>query len=188
MIPVSIWGLRPCFGRLLLTTALVLGLGACSTAPPQGATVVSPFDVQRYLGVWFEIARLDHSFERGLSRVSARYDLQDDGSIRVTNRGYSAAKGAWSEALGRAVFTGDSHTASLKVSFFGPFYGGYHVIALDPDYRWAMVLGPNTDYLWILARERQLPAGVRDRLIRQAQDLGVDTRDLIWVDQSTPGG
>lgn len=188
MIPVSMGGLRPCFGRLLLTTALVLGLSACSTAPPQGVTVVGSFDVQRYLGAWFEIARLDHSFERGLSRVSARYDLRDDGSIQVTNRGYNAAKGAWSEALGRAVFTGDSDTASLKVSFFGPFYGGYHVIALDPDYRWAMVIGPNTGYLWILARERQLPAGVRDRLIRQAQALGVDTRALIWVDQSTPGG
>ena len=163
--------------------ALLLGLGACSTAPPKGVTVVSPFDLNRYLGTWYEVARLDHRFERGLSRVSATYSLNPDGSVKVLNRGYDDDKGTWSEAEGRAVFTGDANTASLKVSFFGPFYGGYHVIALDPEYRWAMVIGPDPSYLWILARERQIPGEVREQLVTQAARAGVDVASLIWVDQ-----
>jgi len=174
--------------RVALSLVVLLGLGACSTAVPPGAVAVSPFEASRYMGAWFEIARLDHRFERGLSRVSAHYALQSDGSVAVTNRGYDAAKGVWQEAQGRALFIGNPNTASLKVSFFGPFYGGYHVIALDPNYRWAMVIGPDTGYLWILARDRQLPADVRDRLIQQAAALGVNTQALIWVDQRAPGG
>ena len=171
---------------LLLAGALVLalGLGACSTAPPQGVTAVSPFDLPRYLGPWFEIARLDHRFERGLSRVSATYSLNADGSVNVLNRGYSAEKSAWNEAEGKALFTGDPNTGSLKVSFFGPFYGGYHVIALDPGYRWAMVIGPDPSYLWILARDKSISVDVRERLVAQAARAGVDTKRLIWVDHS----
>ena len=167
-----------------LAVVLGLGLGACSTSPPPGVQTVSPFQLDRYLGTWYEVARLDHRFERGLSRVSATYSLNPDGSVKVLNRGYNAGKAAWNEAEGRAVFTGDANTGSLKVSFFGPFYGGYHVIALDKDYQWAMVIGPDPSYLWILARDRQLPAGVRERLVGQATQAGVDTRSLIWVDQS----
>lgn len=166
---------------LLLFLAGLPLLNAC-TAPPEGVTVVTPFDVKRYAGQWFEIARLDHSFERGLTDVSATYRLEADGSVAVVNRGFDAAKGAWKEAVGRALFTGDSNTASLKVSFFGPFFGGYHVIALDPGYRWAMVIGPNTGYLWILARDKQLPPGVREQLVAQAARLGVKTNELIWVE------
>lgn len=172
----------------LMAGFLLLGLAGCSTAPPQGVKVVSPFDVQRYMGGWFEIARLDHSFERGLSRVSAQYTLQPDGSVSVINRGFDAAKNQWKEAEGRAVFTGDTNTASLKVSFFGPFYGGYHVVALDQNYQWAMVIGPGTGYLWILSREHSLPPGVRERLVQQAGRLGVDTRALIWVNHAGAGG
>lgn len=170
--------------RLVFGLLLVVGLGACSTAPPQGVQAVSPFELQRYLGTWHEVARLDHRFERGLSRVSATYSLNDDGSVKVLNRGYNAEKRAWSEAEGHALFTGDTNTGSLKVSFFGPFYGGYHVIALDADYRWAMVIGTDPGYLWILARDRQLPGDVRGRLVAQAAQAGVDTRSLMWVDQS----
>lgn len=166
---------------LLLCLAVLPLLNAC-TSPPEGVTVVSPFDVKRYAGQWFEIARLDHRFERGLSDVNATYRLEADGSVAVINRGFDAAKGEWKEAVGRALFTGDSNTASLKVSFFGPFFGGYHVIALDPGYRWAMVIGPNTDYLWILARDKQLPPGVREQLVAQAARLGVNTNELIWVE------
>lgn len=165
---------------------LLLGLSACSTAPPQGVTVVSPFDLNRYLGTWYEIARLDHRFERGLSQVSAHYSLNPDGSVKVLNRGYNAEKQAWSDAEGRAVFTGAVNTASLKVSFFGPFYGGYHVIALDPDYRWAMVIGPDPSYLWILARDKQIAPDVKEGLVKQASQAGVKTSGLIWVDQGAP--
>jgi apolipoprotein D and lipocalin family protein len=160
-------------------------LTACSTAPPAGVQVVSPFDANRYMGLWYEIARLDHRFERGMSRVSAHYRLNDDGSVAVTNRGFLAETQTWREAQGVAKFTGERNVGSLKVSFFGPFYGGYYVVALDQlTYNWSMVLGPDTDYLWILCRQRQLPADVRAQLVQQAKQLGVNTDALIWVDQS----
>lgn len=169
---------------VILALILTLSLAACSTAPPEGVHPVTSFDIDRYLGRWYEIARLDHSFERGMSDVSATYQLQDDGSVKVINRGYDTQRQAWKEAIGRAVFIGDSHTASLKVSFFGPFYGGYHVIALDQQsYRWALVAGPDRDYLWILARDKTLPADIREQLVRQARGLGFATDQLIWVEQ-----
>jgi apolipoprotein D and lipocalin family protein len=177
-LPARRWLHRACLAFCLAVVPL---LNAC-TSQPDGVTVVSPFDVKRYAGQWFEIARLDHSFERGLSDVNATYRLEADGSVAVINRGFDTAKGEWKEAVGKALFTGDTNTGSLKVSFFGPFYGGYHVIALDPGYRWAMVIGPNTDYLWILARDKQLPPGVREQLVAQAARLGVKTAGLIWVE------
>ena len=155
--------------------------GCANTSPPPGVEAVSPFDLQRYQGRWHELARLDHSFERGMTDVSATYTPQADGSVRVVNRGFAAASGQWREAVGKALFTGAPTTGSLKVSFFGPFYGGYHVAALDPDYRWALVLGPDTSYCWILARDKQLDAAQRDAIVARAQALGVDTHALIWV-------
>lgn len=159
----------------------VLGLSACSTAPPEGLQAVTPFDVQRYQGTWFEIARLDHSFERDMSDVSARYSVQADGSVQVINRGFNTVKKEWKEAIGKALFTGDSQRASLKVSFFGPFYGGYHVVALDSAYRWAMVVGPDRDYLWILARDKQLEPAVKTQLLEQARAFRLPVEKLIWV-------
>ncbi|MCU0937483.1 MAG: lipocalin family protein, partial [Gammaproteobacteria bacterium] len=117
------------FAAILLASAL--GTSGCSTAPPEGVVAVTPFDVRRYEGRWFEIARLDHAFERGLTDVSAIYRLRPDGSVEVVNRGYDPSKGRWREAVGTARFTGAADRGSLKVSFFGPFYGGYHVVALD---------------------------------------------------------
>ena len=155
--------------------------GCANTSPPPGVKAVTPFDLQRYQGRWYELARLDHSFERGMTDVSATYTPQADGSVRVVNRGFAAASGQWREAVGKALFTGAPTAGSLKVSFFGPFYGGYHVAALDPDYRWALVLGPDTSYCWILARDKQLDAAQRDAIVARAQALGVDTHALIWV-------
>ena len=169
--------------RVLILT-LSLALAGCSTAPPEGLSPVTPFDLNRYLGRWYEIARLDHSFERGMSDVNATYQLQDDGSVKVINRGYDTQRGAWKEAVGRALFIGDRNTASLKVSFFGPFYGGYHVLALDQqDYRWALVSGPDRGYLWILARDKTLPTEVREQLLAKARAFGFATDQLIWVAQ-----
>ena len=130
-----------CLLRILLFFHSLLFLVAC-TGVPQGITPVSPFQLDRYLGKWYEIARLDHSFERGLSDVSAQYRRQPDGSIEVINCGYSAEKGAWKEAIGKARFIGEPTLASLQVSFFGPFYGGYHIAALDEHaYLWSLVVG-----------------------------------------------
>lgn len=183
-------GVARASSRLLLA-ACVAGaalLGACtSTQPPAGVEAVSPFDLQRYQGRWYEIARLDHSFERGLDNVTATYTPQSDGSVQVLNRGYSAEKGQWKEAVGKAYFTGAPTTGSLKVSFFGPFYGGYHVVSLDNDYRWALVVGADLDYAWILAREKTLPTDTRTALLARAKALGIDTEALIWVKHDQPG-
>lgn len=166
-------------GLPLLVLALLAG--CASSQPPAGVRAVSPFSLERYQGRWYEIARLDHSFERGMSDVSAFYTPQADGSVRVVNRGFDTEHQRWREAVGKALFTGAPTTGSLKVSFFGPFYGGYHVAALDPDYRWALVLGPDTSYAWILARDKQLEPAQRATIVARAQALGVDTNALIWV-------
>ncbi len=173
------------FPRLGLMLLVLLGLSACSTTPPEGVSPVTPFDLTRYEGKWYELARLDHSFERGVSDVSASYRAQPDGSVEVIKRGYDTQRSAWRQAVGRALFTGAPNTASLKVSFFGPFYGGYHVVALDQkNYGWAMVVGPDRDYLWILARDKQLPGEVRSELLRQAKELGFAVDNLIWVEHT----
>ena len=176
--------LNRAFKSLLLAVTLA-ALAACSTtALPPGVEAVTPFELQRYQGRWFEIARLDHRFERGMSNVSAMYTPQADGSVRVVNRGYVKSGNSWKEALGRALFTGASTTGSLKVSFFGPFYGGYHVAALDQDYRWALVVGPDLSYCWILARDKQLTPAQRTAILSKARAIGVNIDALIWVEQS----
>lgn len=168
--------------RLLLAAWLLL-LGGC-TGIPDGMQPVSNFELNRYLGTWYEIARLDHSFERGLSKVTADYSFNDDGSVRVLNRGYDAASGEWQEAEGRALLQDEAaSTASLKVSFFGPFYAGYHVIALDPDYRWALVSGYSRDYFWMLSRTPTLDEATRNELVALAAAAGIAVDQLIWVAQ-----
>ena len=158
----------------------MLGLFSCASIP-KGAQPVTGFNKEKYLGKWYEMARLDFKFERGLNNTTANYSLRDDGKIRVENRGYDYKKGKWKEAIGKALFTGPSDKASLKVSFFGPFYGGYHVVALDPNYRWALVVGEDRSYAWILAREKSLPRESLDAIVQRAQALGIDTQAFIWV-------
>lgn len=164
----------------------LLALAGC-TGVPAGVTPVSGFDVQRYMGTWYSVHRLDHSFERGLTNVSARYRLQPDGSVEVVNRGFDREACEWKQVVGRAKFRGPTDVASLKVSFFGPFYGGYHVFALDRErYGYAMISGPNHGYLWILAREPRLAPEERDALVAQARAAGFPVEELQTVDQSAP--
>jgi len=157
-------------------------LAAGCTGLPEGVTPVSDFDVNRYLGKWYEIARLDHGFERGLEKVTARYSLRQDGGLRVVNRGFDAASGQWREAEGKAYFIDGPRTGRLKVSFFGPFYGSYNIVQLDQaGYRYALVCGPDTSYLWILARSPDLDKAIVDELVNHAAELGFDTSQLIYV-------
>ncbi|MEH6566289.1 MAG: lipocalin family protein [Halopseudomonas sp.] len=163
---------------LLLAVSLV---GGCVQLP-EGVTPVQPFEAERYLGTWYEVARLDHSFERGLSGVTANYSLRDDGGIKVINRGCNAEKGEWEEAEGKAYFAETPNQGFLKVSFFGPFYGTYAVFGLDQqDYQYSFVSGPNTDYLWLLSRSPQPDQAVKDEFVRRAEALGFPTSELIWV-------
>lgn len=171
--------------RKLLLFCLTVALGACGGIP-EGLEPVTGFELDRYLGRWYEIARLDHPFERGLERVTATYTARDDGGVRVINRGYRPSTGEWDEAQGKAYFVGDRDVGQLKVSFFGPFYGGYNIIELDKvDYRYALVTGPDRSYLWILAREPTLEQALFDRLVATAKRLGFDTDKLIVVEHGS---
>lgn len=156
---------------------------ACSITPPSDVKVVNNFELNRYLGTWYEVARLDHSFERGLEQVTANYSLREDGSVKVINRGFNPEKQKWQESEGKGYFTGPNTRAALKVSFFGPFYGGYNVIELDKDYQYALVCGPDKSYLWILSRTPTLSDGVKQKLLNTAQQYGFDTHQLVWVKQ-----
>ena len=165
-----------------LPLPFLLFLTGCLTGPPAGLTAVDGFESTRYLGTWYEIARLDHSFERGLQNVTAEYGEGENGTITVKNRGYDPEKEAWDEVVGKAKFAGDPTAGRLKVSFFGPFYGGYNIIALDKEnYQYAMVIGPTRKYFWILARTPELDASIYDALIEQAREAGVAVDKLIEV-------
>ncbi|MBI9019845.1 MAG: lipocalin family protein [Verrucomicrobia bacterium] len=167
--------------KLGLMGLLLLLLCGCAGVP-KGIEPVTGFDLPRYLGTWYEIVRLDHSFERGLSHVSAEYSMRPDGGVRVLNKGRDATD--WKTAEGRAYFVGDAGTGHLKVSFFGPFYGAYIIFDLDKEnYQTAYVCGPNRKYLWLLSRTPVLPQDEIDRFIRQSFALGFDTDALIFPDQ-----
>jgi apolipoprotein D and lipocalin family protein len=166
---------------VLLLTLLLFGC----TGIPEGVTAIDGFEANRYLGKWYEIARLDHLFERGLNRITAEYRLRDDGGIDVINRGYNAETGEWEQAEGRAYFIATPDKGRLKVSFFGPFYGGYNIIELDKqNYAYALVAGPDRDYLWILSRTPALDRATLARLIDKARALGFATDQLIFNEQN----
>jgi len=165
----------------LLTILFMTGIVSC-TSIPKGAVAVKPFDVNKYLGKWYEIARMDFRFERNLNNTTANYSLNENGSIKVDNQGYNYVKKEWAQAIGKAKPAGQSDEARLKVSFFGPFYSGYNVIALDKDYQYALIAGENLKYLWILSRETSVPDEVKSSYLKIAQDLGYDISALIWVE------
>jgi apolipoprotein D and lipocalin family protein len=165
--------------RLLLFIPILLS--ACVNIP-ENVSPVTGFDIDQYLGTWYEIARLDHSFERGLERVTAQYSLRDDGGIKVVNKGLDPNKNRWKEGIGKAYFVGDSSLGSLKVSFWGPFYSSYNIIVLDKKkYSYSMVCGPNKSYLWILAREPHMEEFLKSELMNRAKALGFETDKMIHV-------
>ena len=168
--------------KILLGTMATL-LSGC-LGMPESVKPVQGFELDRYLGKWYEIARLDHSFERGMEQVTAEYSLRDDGGVRVLNRGYSVEKNKWSEAEGKAFFVGESDQGYLKVSFFGPFYGSYVVFNMDQEnYQYAFISGPDTSYLWFLSRTPTVDPKLLARFVEQARSLGFDTDQLIYVNQ-----
>ena len=171
------------FRILVLLTSLLLS--ACMGVP-DNVKVVESVNASQYLGTWYEIARLDQSFERGLEKISATYSLKDDGGIKVLNRGFNVAKNEWKEAEGKAYFidapnADKTNTGKLKVSFFGPFYGAYNIIALDVNYQHVMICGPDKSYLWILSRTPQLAEPIKQALVAKAKKLDFATDKLIYV-------
>jgi apolipoprotein D and lipocalin family protein len=159
----------------------LLVLSAC-TGLPNGTSAVTGFELDRYLGTWYEIARLDHRFERGLTDVTADYTLRDDGGVRVVNRGFNTKKDEWDEAIGKAYLLESPDVGRLKVSFFGPFYGGYNILELDKEnYEYALIAGPDRSYLWILARSPNLSETIVQSLVEKARVLEFPVDELIYV-------
>lgn len=168
--------------KLLLTISLFI-LSGC-LGMPELVQPVNNFKLDRYLGKWYEIARLDHSFESGLSQVTAEYSLGEGGRVSVTNRGFSALENKWKEVQGKAYFVNSDSEGYFKVSFFGPFYGSYVVFELDHDnYQYAFVSGPNTQYLWLLARTPSVDSAVIEKFVEMSKARGFDTERLIYVKQ-----
>lgn len=152
---------------------------------PNKVTPVDNFEINRYLGKWYEIARLDHSFERGLESVTAEYSMRKDGGVKVINRGYSIEEGEWDEAQGKAYFVDDENTGYLKVSFFGPFYGSYVVFEVDREgYQYAFISGPDLSYLWLLSRTSKLEPEIMDKFIHMSKKRGFDVSKLIFVNHN----
>lgn len=167
---------------LLLSITLIL---ASCTGIPENIKPVNGFEVNRYLGTWYEVARLDHSFERGLSQVTADYSLRDDGGVKVINKGYSEKDREWKSTEGKAYFVATPDVGHLKVSFFGPFYSSYVIFDLDKtNYQYALITGADRDYLWILTRQPNPDPALVKKLIKQAAMMGFATEKLIMVSHS----
>lgn len=169
--------------KWIFSLCLLTILGGCTTGKPTNVEPVTHFDVNRYLGQWYEIARLDHSFERGLDQVTATYSLNPDSSIKVINRGFNSENQQWQQAQGKAKLVNQPNIGHLKVSFFGPFYGSYIIFALEDDYSAALVSSYNYDYLWILAREKDISPELLHRYLTLAKQAGFDTNKLIYPQQ-----
>lgn len=166
--------------KILCLLCCALLFSSC-TGLPDKVLPVNDFEIERYLGVWHEIARLDHSFERGLTDVSATYSLREDGGIKVINRGFSIEEQEWQEAEGKAYFVGEKETAHLKVSFFGPFYATYAIFELDHQgYQYAFVSGNTHNYLWLLSRTPEVDEGLIKLFEKKAKEVGFDTTDIIY--------
>lgn len=166
--------------RTMVLISLLSVLTGC-TGVPDGVEAVKGFEVERYTGTWYEIARLENRFEKGLEKITATYAPREDGGIDVVNRGYEPAKDRWKESSGKAYFVGPRDEGRLKVTFFWPFYGAYNIILLDDAYQWALVCGPDRSYLWILSRTPTLPQATLDRIIGYARERGFATDALIYV-------
>lgn len=174
--------------RILVLLSLLALVGCAGYAKSvnrlAGIVRVRNFDVTRYLGKWYELGRIENRFERGMTDTTAQYSLNRDGTIRVVNGGYDPANGKYREAIGKAKFIAAKDVGALKVSFFPPFYGGYNIVALDDDYQWAIVVGPNPNkYFWVLSRQPKLTQGLKNRVLGVARDLHVDASKILWVPQ-----
>lgn len=166
---------------VLVGAGVALALYSCGSTIPQKAAAITNFDKSKYLGKWYEIARLDFKYEKGLNNVTAEYSLNDNGTIKVDNKGYDAKKDKWNESIGKAKFVKTDNVGMLKVSFFGPFYAGYNVIAVEDNYKYALVAGESLKYMWILSRETTIPESVKADFLIKAREIGYEVSDLVWV-------
>ena len=167
--------------KFLFTIIIMISLFSSCTGIPKGATAVNNFDVEKYMGQWYEIDRFDFRFERNMDNTTAEYTLNNNQTVSVLNQGRDYVKNKWKSAKGVAKFVGAKDEGRLKVSFFRPFYGSYNIIALDRDYQYALIVGKNTKYMWILSRSKTIPDDVKNNYLDLAKNLGFDIDKLIWV-------
>ena len=167
------------------TILATLLFGCCTAAAGQiNNSTVTTFDLNRYLGKWYEIARYDHAFERNLVGTTAEYSMRDDGKIKVLNSGHiGTLDGPYKESIGKAKARRNGTAGQLEVSFFGPFYGDYNIMELAPDYSYSVVGSSSPKYLWILSRTPQLTSETKNSILNNLQERGYDTSKLIWVKQ-----
>lgn len=157
---------------------------ACTSTSKNNAKPVGNFEIERYLGDWYEIGRFDFKWEKNLKNVRANYSMNKNGSVNVINSGYDYVSKKEKHSIGKAKFASkQKDIASLKVSFFGPFYSSYTVIALDSEYKYALVAGANNKLLWILSRTPTIPDRIKEKYIQIAQELGYDLTDFVWTIQ-----
>lgn len=167
-----------------LIATLLFGLCTATYSQTINNSTISSFDLNRYLGKWYEIARYDHAFERGLVGATAEYTLRDDGMIKVLNSGHlNTLNGKFKESTGKAKLNKNGKPGQLRVSFFGPFYSDYYILDLAPDYSYSVVGSSSPKYLWILSRTPQLKPEVKSKILTNLQQRGYDTSKLIWVEQ-----
>lgn len=170
--------------KRLIIAALVAGalpMSACTK--DYDNSTVDEFDLSRYLGEWYEIARYDHSFERGMDNTMAQYILQDDGKVSVINSGWK--NGKFKIAEGKAKYLDpEGEPGALRVSFFMFFYSDYNVMMVDENYQISLVGSKSDNYLWILSRTPVPDPDLLQMVLDEAEARGYDTSKLIWVDQS----
>ena len=162
-----------------LSISTLLFLNSCAIGVPKGAEAVANFQSDKYLGKWYEIARFDFRFEKNLNQVTANYSKKENGNIKVENRGYDYVKNEWKESIGEAKFVKNPNIAELKVSFFKPIWASYNVIDIDENYKYALVVGNNKDYMWILSKEKTIPENYKQRFLDKAKSLGFEIENLV---------
>lgn len=165
-------------GAIAAGTALILKK---KKTIPDGIEAVRPFDINKFLGKWYEIARMDYKYEKNLNNTTAEYSMDEKGNIKVVNRGYNYKKNKIEEAKGKAVFADSPDEGKLKVSFAGPFYSGYNVIEIDQDYKYALIAGDDMKHLWLLSREPSMPEETIEYYLEVAESYGYETSKLVWV-------
>ena len=169
--------------RNLIVLASIAALFGCKTNA--NLPTVKQLDVNKYAGLWYEVARLPNSFEKGMDCTTATYTVKADGKIEVLNKGRKTDKNnEMSDITGTAWVPDAAYPAQLKVRFFWPFAGDYYVIELDENYRYALVGAPNRKYLWVLARTKTLDEKTYSALLNRAKELGFDVEKIIRVNQN----
>jgi apolipoprotein D and lipocalin family protein len=172
---------------IILVMITALSFGSCRSEKPENMdmSTIEELDLNRYMGTWYEIARFDHSFERGLEGVSATYSLRPDGKITVINQGYkNSTDGKLKVAKGKARQPDPDDPGKLEVAFFLFFYADYYILELEQNYRWALIGSSSDKYLWILSRTPLLEKETISEILEKAARRGYDTNKLIWVKQN----